>query len=290
MINTKAIATELDMLNSMKLLIQAYEEIAANRMRRIRSTVLASRDYNLGLDSVYQNLLLSYKKQVDEILSQKRGKDNRLLMERNGKNVAVFMSANTGLYGDILKKTYQQFIEFTKSHRSDLAIIGKYGTSLFQSEYPSTPFTFFDFPDMNISDALMSKFISFILQYENIYIFYGKFNSMASQVPTVLDVFGEEEESMKKNTDRLHKYLFEPSLETILVFFEKEIFASIISQTIRESELAKYAARMVALDSSVDKVNKSLTAVVMQERVARHREQNKKMLEAVSALRLLKLR
>lgn len=291
MINAKAVATELDRLNNMELLIQAYEEIAAIRMRKIRSGVLASRDFNFGLDQVYQNLLLSYKTQIEGILrSQAGNKKGHLLMKRNGKNVAVFLSANTGLYGDILHKTYAQFLDFTRTHQSDIVIIGKYGKNLLQNDYPNNSFTFFDFPDMNIPDDMMTKFITFILQYENIYIFYGKFNTMASQVPTTLDVFGQEEESLKKNDGELQKYLFEPSLETILVFFEKEIFASIISQTIRESELAKYAARMVSLDTAVGNVKKSIKAVELQGRIDQHRQQNKKQLEAVSALRLLKMR
>ncbi len=291
MINTKAIGIELSRLETNKLLIEAYEEIAALRMRKIRSGVLASRDFNFGLDAIYQNLLLSYKNQIATLLAHKaRNKKKPLLMERNGKNVSVFLSANTGLYGDILNKTYTQFIDFTTQHTSDIVILGRYGKNLFANQYPSTPFTFFDFPDTNIPDHLMNQFLAFILQYENIYIFFGKFNSMVSQVPTVLDVYGQEEKSLQENTSELNKYLFEPSLETILVFFEKEIFASIISQTIKESELAKYAARMVALDSSIQNVKDALKKVELQKRLIAHRESNKKQLEAISVLRMIKLR
>ena len=113
---------------------------------------------------------------------------------------------------------------------------------------------------------------------------------MVSQVPTVLDVYGQEEKSLLENTSELNKYLFEPSLETILIFFEKEIFASIISQTIKESELAKYAARMVALDSSIQNVKEALKKVELQKRLIAHREANKKQLEAISVLRMVKLR
>lgn len=291
MINAKAIAVELDRLSNMKLLIEAYEEIAAIRMRKIRSGVLASRDFNAGLDAVYQNLLLSYKKQVEEIVRDRPAQKARLLlMKRNGKTVTIFLSANTGLYGDILRKTYEEFIRFTGTHQSDIVIIGRYGKNLFESAYPTTPFTFFDLPDTNIPDDQMAKFLAFILQYENIFIFYGKFDSMTQQKPTSLDVYGEEEATRKANTQELQRYLFEPSLETILVFFEKEIFASIISQTIKESELAKYAARMIALDASIGSVKKSLKRVENQAKFVRHRIQNKKQLEASSSLRLLKLR
>lgn len=291
MINAKAIAVEMSRLESMKLLIQAYEEIAAIRMRKIRSGVLASRDFNTGLDEVYQNLLLSYKKQVEEILNKRASSKSRaLLMKRNGKTVSVFLSANTGLYGDILHKTYAQFEDFVKKNTSEIVIIGRFGKNLFESSYPGTPFTFFDLPDTNIPDDMMTKFLAYILTYEYIYIFYGKFNSMSSQVPTILDVFGSEEKNKKKNTGEMKRYLFEPSLETIMVFFEKEIFASIISQTIKESELAKYAARMIALDSSIGSIKKSLTRVQNQGRFVKHRIQNKKQLESSSVIRLLKLR
>ena len=106
-----------------------------------------------------------------ELITYTFRKKKPLLMERNGKTVSVFLSANTGLYGDILGKTYGEFIEFTTKHTSDIVILGRYGKNLFTNQYPSTPFTFFDFPDTNVPDHLMNQFLAFILQYENIFIF-----------------------------------------------------------------------------------------------------------------------
>src|SRR3989344_4940029 len=77
-------------------------------------------------------------------------------------------------------------------------------------------------------------------------IFYEQFNNVISQSPIVTNISGDPLPWEKGGPQA--KYFFEPSLEKIMEFFEKEIFASIFQQTIFESELAKFAARMVSLD------------------------------------------
>ena len=78
--------------------MEVYEEIAATKMQRIRKTVTASCDYFEGLAKLSEEVALDL--------------DNAF--EGKNKFAAVFLSANTGLYGDIVKKVFYTFVSDIK--------------------------------------------------------------------------------------------------------------------------------------------------------------------------------
>lgn len=285
MINQKQIALEIENLNSLKILIETYEEIAALRMRKIRSTVLQSRDFNRGLNEVFHQLKVSYQNQIRSLVTNKKVKDIEKLsfIKRNGKTIYVFLSANTRLYGNIVQETFLKLQEYLEHIPADVAIIGRLGRKQFESSFPNTPFQFFEFPDTQVEKVQLENLIQTLIQYEKIYIFYGRFETISQQKPSILDVYGEEAFEAKRTKTADVKYIFEPSLQEIMIFFEKEIFASIVEQTLRESELAKFAARMIELDSASENIKGDLKKVKLLGRISKHRSENKKQQEATTA-------
>jgi F0F1-type ATP synthase gamma subunit len=111
---------------------------------------------------------------------------------------------------------------------------------------------------------------------------------MAQQTVTTLDVSGQGKPLSDQPIAITH-YLFEPSLEKIITFFEDEIFTGIIQQTVTESELARYASRITTLDIARENINNKLKAINLEKRVATHRLLNKKQSEALSGISLWKL-
>jgi len=293
MINQKEISAEIDRLNQIKTLIETYEEIAANRMRKNRSIVLASRLFNEGLVDMYKEIKTSYRKQLLALMHKRHVSTTQgfSLLRRNGKTVAVFLSSNAGLYGNIVQRLSDEFIKYVQSNKSDVLVIGRLGKKLFEEGLPGHPYTFFDLPDTNIESMDVEKLSNLLIGYEKIYIFYGRFESVGVQRPTVLDVVGqnieeeEEQQNQQTNTQQV-KYLFEPSLEEIMIFFEEQIFTSIIEQTLKESELAKFASRMITLDSATENVKADLKNVYLKQRLLEHREKNKKQQELLLGMSL----
>lgn len=275
----------------MQTMVDAYEEIAANRMRRIRDSVLQSRTFLTGLNKVLQEVKASYKQQLVALMKQKKVNDlSRLsLVNKNGKTLAVFLSANTGLYGDIILQTYREFDEYVTANKVDIAIMGKRGKALFEQHHPGVAFTYFEFPDDAIDAQLVKKIIPFALGYEKLFVFFPEFKSLISQVPTILDVYGTQPgvEQLDKAPER---YIFEPSLENIVIFFESEIFAAIFEQTMYEANLAKFAARMYSLDKASLNVKASLQKGYNEKRQYQHRMANKKQLEGLAGMLLWKTR
>ncbi len=288
MITKKEIVKEIDFLVTLRTILETYEEIAATRMARIRSSALGSRDFLLEINAIFQQVKFSYKNQIERLLKKKKIKDPTKLtfVKRNGKTLYVFVSANTGLYGDIIKKTYDVFIDNLKKTPGDVVIMGKLGVEIFKADKVSIPYTYFDFPDNKIDNAILKKIIAHIIQYEKVIVFYEQFNTVISQSPIITSISGDPLPWEKGGL--LAKYFFEPSLQKIMEFFEKEIFGSIFQQTIFESELAKFAARMVSLDFASENTKSRLKQVIRESNRIKHQEANKRQLEKFASMRLWK--
>jgi F-type H+-transporting ATPase subunit gamma len=288
MVTKKELNREADFLVTLRTILETYEEIAATRMARIRSSVLASRDFLLEINAIFQQVKSSYKDQIELLMRSRRIKDSSKLtfINRNGKSLYVLISANTGLYGDIIRKTYDVFIEGLKKEPGDVVILGKLGAETFKGEKMNVSFTSFEFSDNKIDNAALGKIVEYIIQYEKVFVFYEQFNNVVNQTPIVTNISGDPLPWEKSGPTI--KYFFEPSLEKIMEFFEKEIFSSIFQQTIFESELAKFASRMVSLDSASENTKTRLKQVKIEKNRLKHQESNKRQLEKFASMRLWK--
>lgn len=229
-------------------------------------------------------------------------KSQMSLKTGNGEHACVYLSANSGLFSKILERTYHEFIAYLDQHKEATPIIiGEYGKNLFLNEHPDWPYVFYPITEGKSDDSSLKKITEDLSLYSSVVIFYAKFETMASQTTTVLDVSGQEETNINPDTigqssqpaqnipsPTVH-YLFEPSLEKIILFFESEIFFGIIQQTVTESELARYASRITTLDMARENIDQQLKAINLEKRFATHRLMNKKQTEAITGISLWKL-
>ena len=289
----KAIISQIEDLTGIKDIVGASEEIASMKMRGIRNQVLLSRDLNDELTEVYREVTISYKNQIMTLLAQQKHRKNdanvNLSLKRgNGKTACVFLSANSGFFSKILERTYHEFVSYLGQHDAVPVVIGEFGKKLFTNEFPDREFVFYAFAEDQTQEENFRKITGELSKFENVIIFYARFESMASQTVSSLDVSGLEKPLTQEAVATVH-YLFEPSLEKILSFFETEIFAGIIQQTVTESELARYASRITTLDIARENINAKLKAINLEQRIASHRLMNKKQTEALSGISLWKL-
>lgn len=288
MINKKAITREITELAILQTVSRAYAEIASFRMQKTRSGVLLNRNFLNSISKVFQDILVSYKEEVQKLSKQKVSKDNKNItfLAHNGKTVAVFLSANVGLYGDIVDKTFQKFASEIRGTDVEVTIIGKLGLSMFKDLFPNTNYTYFDFPDNDLRTDLLGEIISHLVAYEEIRIYYGKFRSVITQEPEVSKISSslidlENQQQVQVNP---RKYIFEPSLDRILVFFESEIFASLMDQIMRESQLAKLASRITAMTKAGENISLRLKKMQLEKLRLVHAIANKKQVNSVSSL------
>ncbi len=289
MITKKIIESEIENLVGLTDMIDAFEEIAALRIKRTRDSVLKSRDYLSEINIIFQQVKSSYKRELNFLMKKGKVKDPSKLsfLQRNGKTLSVFISANTGLYGDIVERTFELFEKNVKEQKTDVAIIGRLGASLFENAGIKTPYKFFELSDQHIDSNKVREIATYLLQYEKIVVYYSQFQSIVKQEAVATDVSGNliEEQSQE---EAVVKYLFEPSLEKILGFFEGEIFSSIFEQSVHESQLSKFASRLVTLADASENTKKRLKNYVFQKDQLRHSDNNRKQLQVLSSMHLWK--
>lgn len=265
-------------LKVLKTLVETYEELAAMKMQRVRTDVLSARKFSEGLSSVLVEVESNYQKRIDDRMYTS--------LNRNGKSVAVFIASDQGLYGNIVYQIYEKFINFVKNNDTEIVVLGKLGSKIISQRNPELLFNFYDFADDSIHRKSLTSIMRYLLQYEKIFVFSGKMESLVSQVPMVTNISGEKVDLSNWQKQKTVWYLFEPSLEKVLSVFEGEILVSVFEQSIHESQLAKYASRLINLDRSIESIEDRLKGVSLVRRQLAHKMGNKKQLSALAGISL----
>lgn len=272
MINKRLLSEERQSLTGLWSLVEVYEEVAAARMQGVRGAVLASRQFLEEMLAVFGRVREVYKKKGFSGLA------------KNGRTVAVFLSANAGLYGGIVDKTFEKFVQFAQENECDLVVVGKLGVKMMADRKVNKLYNYYDFPDDSVDPESLILVMRYLLQFEKIIVFYGKFRSILAQDPVMTAVSGENLEV--KTTGERVEYIFEPTIEEIAEVFEGQILASLFEQTLHESQLAKFASRLLNLDRSWENIGKNLELVERQELWWRRKTRNRKQLATMAGMSL----
>lgn len=260
----KVIIEENKDTKELKNVIEVYEEIAASKMQKVRGEIMQSRDFYDGLGKL-----------ADEV-----GSDLQAVPVEAYQDAAVFVSANQGLYGDIIGKTFMPFLSFIKNNLVKIYVVGKIGEQMMRQYAPDFNFEVINISDETIEEEIFSKIMKQLLTYRKIFVFYGKFKNIAVQSPNLFRISGDllpkNEESYKILKEKQLNYLYEPSLNAISKFFSQEIISILMVQVLQEAQLAKFGSRMMFLDQSLDKVLKVIDYLDVEKRNARKKLADKK--------------
>lgn len=277
MSNLKQLQQETGELKTISMLVEAYQEIASIRMKKVREDVLKNRDFIQKLDEIFEEVRVSYANEFQKLVKEKKvgGTKEITLLSHNGKIVSVLLGANTGLYGEILGSTFRKFMEEVKNGTTEVTIVGKHGLSLFLNEGIDRNYSYFELDDYGFLPQQLDEIIKHIVQYQEIHVFYGKYVNVLKQTPQMLNVSAEIDVS-EKGDKKQSSYIFEPSLEKILMFFETQMFASVFDQTVRESQLSKHASRVVAMIQAGQNIKEKTAKIKLDTLRIEHRNSNKK--------------
>lgn len=282
----ESVKEDLRQLDSLKTLMAAFESIAVIQAKKIRKSVLEDRSFYSGINRVFQEVVQAYGHEITDLLKQ-RGADEKnmrrmSLAKRNGKSIAVLLSANAGLYGDIIQKTFALFMEHVRKADTDILIVGAVGKNLFDQVMTQKKYMYVPFPDDKMNMSEIQSITQYLEQYDGVNVFFGQFKSFLSVAPSSKNISGEQ--AMENISKIPISYKFEPSLEKIVLFFETEIFASMFWQLLYESRLAKLASRMTLLNKASINIDETIKRSVLIERKIQHYVLNKKQLETTCTI------
>lgn len=285
----KQLSEDIEFLSTLRTLCLSYEEISVMKMQKIRGLVLSTRSFFTKLSDVYFNVKSSYKDKIQAIMKKKKITDPSKLVrgDKNGKSVAVLLSANTKLHGSIVDEVFALFTSYINQNPSDLIIIGRLGRELYEKLPKSSggkKYLYFEIPDMEVNLEDIKSVVYHLLQYEKITVFYGEYSTMMEQIPKMASITGDTKDVPSHENNQ--KFIFEPKLETILSFFETQIFSSLFKQTVHETQLARFASRIKAMESAIERIEGGQKSLYNEKRRLLRLLENNTQLERLSGMSL----
>ncbi|MEK7605621.1 MAG: FoF1 ATP synthase subunit gamma [Patescibacteria group bacterium] len=268
----KQIHQQIEGTKTIRELMNAYEEIAALRMKRIRQQVVKSRDFHKILTHYFHEIRYLPKVKGQPVLQSPE------------TFLAILLSDDKGLYGEILAKTKDSFVQFAKANPDyQLAVIGTQAQESIKEELPDRNARFFSLHTTPLTQDL-KDIAALLTQFSHIVVFHGEFVNLINQIPAITYLTGEEDVPEAPQTT--NQYLLEPSHESLLTFFQKEIVSVLLDQAILEGTLSKEASRMVSLEKASEEARNKIKRLKRLSRVINAQRQNKEQITYLAGLSL----
>jgi ATP synthase F1 gamma subunit len=271
--NIKRINQDVEEGKNLLSITEAYSEITALKLKKIRDGVRYSRSFFDELSQVY--FLVKF-------MAQKSSKKVPV-----DKTISIVLTSNEPFYGHITKQTMGFFTSQTEKFPTDRIVIGKSGKEYLAAHKYTSPYKTFLFSS-DIPDAFeLKNLVDDVKSYSRILVFYSEYQSLIKQIPTIKDITQSESSSLKQAASKLtdHAFIFEPEVLKMLDFFESEIKTALLSQTFLEAELARIASKLVIMDEAQSRAEKFLDTQKVFLSQARREIENRKLLEAWKSIK-----
>ncbi len=282
----KKIDKDQKLVDSLKGLAQAYEQISVTKMQRVRGRVLSSREYLAHLSEVFENVKSNYQDEIEKYMLKKKTFFSFSPMGGNKKSLAILISSNNKLYGDIGRKVFTKFWQDFKQNNPDIFIVGKVGKELFDYNKTQKSYRYIDFPESKEDESNLQEFFKEISNYETVNVYHGEFVNVLTQMPLVSNISGSNFLTSESKSDEKVKFFFEPSISTVLKFFEDQVISALFRQTLHESELSHVASRIRQMESALQNIGDYEKKLLRIKRREHKRVEDSKQIQRVSGMRL----
>lgn len=273
--NLKQLKEQYADSQSLELVTEALGEVSALELKDTRESIQHTSLFFQEITQVYNavQLMAEKKRMLQNITSQK-----------NGKTVSLLLTSNSQFHGGLDTELTKFYVNNSSKYPTDRIVIGNSGINYLKSVKYNTPFESIVFAKDKPSSEELSEVVKKIHSYSRVLVYHSKFVSVLSQQPSISDLSALE---VKGDSTKAIDYILEPELEKMLLFFEGQILQSLIESLFQDGELAKTAARMVAMDSA----QLAAERIIEQERAQLLRVkksiQNIRILETYSQVRNL---
>ncbi len=254
-----------------KVVTQAYSELAAARLKKIRFGIERNRRFFEEISKVFRAVKVAAARRKITPPSQRSG------------TVSILITSNHRFYGDLENTLVKYFVVNTTKFKTDRIVIGKIALEFLQTMHYAHPFEKFvlerDLPNRDELKTLATHLTS----YEQILVYYSRMESAFAQEPHVVDLLQKPPDVSPASITHSFNYIFEPEIENILQFFDTQIVSVLLEQTFLESELARTAARLIAMDQAQLKADDFIKQQRKQLLAAQRSSSSLRLLETIEA-------
>jgi ATP synthase F1 gamma subunit len=267
---------ELEELETIRFITGALFEVSAERINRLKDSFERNRLFYIEISDLYRSI---------KHIAQKRGQ----VSERKSsklRGVSVAFTSNSRFYGSINSDVMNTFLNHMRVTQRDCIVIGRTGAA-FMENYPEHDrCTYLSFVGDQPTETEMRQFLKRVTDYGQVYVFHPAFVNVFAQDVAVLDIThtpGLEEQELNEHASL--EYIFEPELPKILHFFETRVRYLLFQRSMLEAELARTAARLMAMNAAEEKADEEIVKTKGSIRREIETFNNMRLLESFSAIK-----
>ena len=281
MLNKNSIIADIALMDTLKTIATAYQEIAVMRMRSTRDGIQHAHLFAEKLTAIYMSLRYSYP-YLKNVAS---------LSHATKDTARVLITANARFHGDILRQTFRFFMQDV-DQQSDIIIIGSVGKDYLMEQDSKSEYEYFDIPDSNFEYKHLAKLIQTLLAYKKVYVYYAQFKTVLTQEPARSEIMSidtlltQEKERAKTegNKKDVPRYAFEPSGEEIASFLNDTVTISLVRQSLFDSQLARHASRIKAMESLLENAKEQTKVLDRTIRKIKSTEEQRKQMNRMTGM------
>lgn len=269
---------------SIRDISQALGDIATTKLKATRASVEQNIKFFQEISQVYR---------LVKTIVQNSNKNStafkqylKIKQSKNNQTICVLLTSSQHFYGGLDNELTRFYIDSTSDLNCQRIVIGAMGQDTLDSSGVSFKYQFLtfkkDFPTLDELNNLAKEVFSFT----KILVFHTKFVTVLNQVPTASDIsFSESVSSQKQLTKqgRIY-YLVEPEIGKMMQFFESQILILLFQAIFLEVDIARLAARMIAMNQAGDNAEKQFAQLHKQILTAKKQALNLQMQETYAGL------
>ncbi len=284
----KALKNRIASVKSTKKITKAKQMVAAAKLRRAEEAAKAARPYTERMEGVLANLTASAKDNPNAPkLLAGTGADRTHLL--------IVATADKGLCGafnsSIVRLAREHIVRLQGEGKTvKIITVGRKGNDQLKRLYGDlivwkTDFTAIKSVGFAQAQEIASKALSMFDagEFDVATLFYGKFKSVVSQIPTAQQIIpAKAPEGVKTPDLKGAIYDYEPDEETILEALLPRYAAVQVFRALLENVASEQAASMSAMDNATRNAGDMINDLTLQYNRARQAQITKELIEIIS--------
>jgi len=266
------------------------EMVAASRLKRVESRVIASRTYTGKMHQVLSRLISCRPPEKSHPLFTDK--------EHKAGNVKiVLITGDKGLCGAYNNNIIKKVVEFIQVHANKnvkLVLVGKKGNVYFsKGKYaPAKERYIPETVEKFGYDKVQALAAQLIEGYEKgefgeLHIFFTKFHTVMQSFAMGIRLLPLEKDTFDSKGKLVGEYIIEPSVDQIIEHLFPKYIETQIYQCILESLTSEFAARRVAMIAATENAGEMIDELTHTYNKARQEAITKELLEVISGAEAL---
>jgi len=295
MANLKDIRTRIASVKSTQQVTSAMKMVSAAKLRKAQDAIIQMRPYAEKLNEILTSVSSNLSSDVNNKYAGRK---------TEGKILIIAITSNRGLCGgfnsNVVKRTSEllsvDFKEQANKNNVDIFAIGKKAVDGLKSKGIKVTISYPDFYD-KMNFATVSEIAQTIMDsyahgdYDHVELVYNQFKNAAVQNlvnEQFLPVKPIKPEVSKSKSASNLSYLFEPSMQEIVVTIIPQSLKIQFFKAILDSVAAEHGARMTAMHKATDNAFELIRELKLNYNKARQASITNEILEIVSGANAMK--